>query len=323
MTRALVTRRGMRGMSLVELLVAVSLGLLVIAGVGQIYSAAKRSYDLQTSLARMQDVGRYAIDTLTQDIRRAGYWGLTNMGDAGTTLTGHVPPNGNCAGDSTWGRMIGRRLFGLDGDAAPYACIGTHKGDILVVRYADQRGITTFKNNYLYLRSAPYQASIVWGDPNAPSAAPSGEVELTNAVPAGPFSDHQLVAHAYYVQNSTTATCNEEPIPALVREEIEENGAPKRNELIIGVENIQFQFGIDTPATDATRSVNQYLNAHEVTNWNDVVAIRLWVLVRDECPDPAYTNTITYKMGNEEFTPNNHHRRQLYSTTVALRNRYR
>lgn len=219
--------------------------------------------------------------------------------------------------------MIGRRLFGLDGDAAVYSCIGTHKGDVLVVRYADQRSVSAFKSNYLYLRSAPYHASIVWGDPSAPSAAPSGEVELTNAIHSEPYSDHQLVARAYYVQNSTTATCNGASIPALVREEIEENGAPKRNELIIGVENIQFQFGIDTSATDVTRSVNQYRNAHEVTNWNDVVAIRLWVLVRDECPDPSYTNTITYQMGNESFTPNNHYRRQLYSTTVALRNRYR
>ena len=63
-----------RGWSLLELLIAMTLSLLVIAGIGQIYLAAKRSYDIQTNLAQIQDVGRYVTDTLIQDIRTAGYW---------------------------------------------------------------------------------------------------------------------------------------------------------------------------------------------------------------------------------------------------------
>src|SRR3569623_1533446 len=55
--------RSQQGWSLVELLVAMTLSLLAIAGAGQIYLSVKRSYDIQASLARLQDVGRYATPT--------------------------------------------------------------------------------------------------------------------------------------------------------------------------------------------------------------------------------------------------------------------
>src|SRR3569832_1925775 len=64
------------GWCLVVLLVAMTLSLLAFAGAGQIYLGVKRSYDIQTSLARLQDVGRYATDLLTYDIHMAGFWGL-------------------------------------------------------------------------------------------------------------------------------------------------------------------------------------------------------------------------------------------------------
>src|SRR3569623_232802 len=139
------------GMTLVELLVALTLGLLVIAGIGQIYTAAKRSYEIQSSMSRLQDVGRYAIETITRDIQRAGYWGLTDMktiNDPSWYPPGGIPYDpatyAPCsATDSSWGKLVQWRIFVRNDLIGPngssYACISSSwgQGDVLVVRYAD------------------------------------------------------------------------------------------------------------------------------------------------------------------------------------------
>ncbi len=64
-----------RGFSLVELMIAVLIGLIISIGVVQIFSATRATYQLDESLARAQENGRFALEFLTQDIRHAGYAG--------------------------------------------------------------------------------------------------------------------------------------------------------------------------------------------------------------------------------------------------------
>ena len=59
--------------------------------------------------------------------------------------------------------------------------------------------------------------------------------------------------------------------------------------------------------------------------WNQVRAVRFWVLVRADCPESGYTDTNKYYMGNlgtldPPYEPNDHYRRALYAATVTLRN---
>lgn len=64
-----------RGFSLVELMVAILIGLIISIGVVQIFSATRVTYQLDESLARAQENGRFALEFLHQDIRHAGYAG--------------------------------------------------------------------------------------------------------------------------------------------------------------------------------------------------------------------------------------------------------
>lgn len=64
-----------RGFSLVELMVAILIGLIISIGVVQIFGATRATYQLDESLARAQENGRFAIEFLQQDIRHAGYAG--------------------------------------------------------------------------------------------------------------------------------------------------------------------------------------------------------------------------------------------------------
>ena len=67
-----------RGMSLVELMVAMGLGLFLITGVVNVFLSNKRSIQVETSLARLQENGRMALDMLVSDVRNAMYLGCSS-----------------------------------------------------------------------------------------------------------------------------------------------------------------------------------------------------------------------------------------------------
>lgn len=62
-----------RGFSLIELMVAITVGLILIAIIAQIYLSSKQTYRSQDDLSRMQEEGRYAIEMLSRYARLAGY----------------------------------------------------------------------------------------------------------------------------------------------------------------------------------------------------------------------------------------------------------
>ncbi|PIE37258.1 MAG: hypothetical protein CSA53_06685 [Gammaproteobacteria bacterium] len=76
-----MTRNRQRGLSLIELMVALGIGAFLIAGVVQVFISNKSSERLETSLARLQENGRFALDLITDDLHRAQYVGC-NTGDA-------------------------------------------------------------------------------------------------------------------------------------------------------------------------------------------------------------------------------------------------
>src|SRR5437899_12878115 len=69
------------GLTLVELLVAMTIGLVLIAGATQVYVDSHAAYAVNETTARLQENARYAISVLEPDIRMSGYWGLTNVSD--------------------------------------------------------------------------------------------------------------------------------------------------------------------------------------------------------------------------------------------------
>lgn len=71
-------RTSIRGMSLVELMVAITIGLIVLAAVSTVLVNSKASYTTQESAARLQESARFAMHFLTRDLRMAGYYGCAD-----------------------------------------------------------------------------------------------------------------------------------------------------------------------------------------------------------------------------------------------------
>jgi type IV pilus assembly protein PilW len=70
--------RHQRGIGLVEIMVALTLGLVLMGGVLQVFISNKQTYRMQEAHARLQENGRFAMEKLSRDIREAGYWGCAS-----------------------------------------------------------------------------------------------------------------------------------------------------------------------------------------------------------------------------------------------------
>jgi type IV pilus assembly protein PilW len=70
-----VAARRARGLSLIELLISLALGLVLIGGVLYVYFGAKGSYRTARSSSRVQEAGNFGIDAMLRDVRQAGFMG--------------------------------------------------------------------------------------------------------------------------------------------------------------------------------------------------------------------------------------------------------
>lgn len=77
-----------RGVTLIELMVALVLALLIIAAVGYVYLQGSQGFRVQDSQSRMQEDARFIIDTVGRDVRVAGAFGCNLPRETGMTLSG-------------------------------------------------------------------------------------------------------------------------------------------------------------------------------------------------------------------------------------------
>jgi type IV pilus assembly protein PilW len=83
-----------RGYSLVELLVALSLGIILTSGLIKVFQGSKKSNTFSTELSRMQENARYALDLLAHDIRLIGYQGCADPASVVPNVIANPPPAG-------------------------------------------------------------------------------------------------------------------------------------------------------------------------------------------------------------------------------------
>ena len=93
--------------------------------------------------------------------------------------------------------------------------------------------------------------------------------------------------------------------------------------IIPGVENMQLLYGEDTNSADAVTNATKYVTAGNVANWNNVVSVRLGVLVNSQGDIATSDDEVAYDLQRQTqiAAANDHMRRRAYSGTVVVRNR--
>jgi len=114
-------RLSAKGFTLIELMIALVLGLLIIAGVIGVFVSNKQAYRQNENLARMQESARYAFEVVARDIRDAG-----GIGCGSNLPTANVVNNPSTQWWSDWGDGI--RGYG-GAQAFPAKAIGTNTTD--------------------------------------------------------------------------------------------------------------------------------------------------------------------------------------------------
>jgi type IV pilus assembly protein PilW len=95
--------RCQEGFSLVELMVALVIGLLILAGLLVAFSGNRATYRFNDQMMQIQEAGRFAMDTIREDLRMASYAGCNNIAlDKAVDISGASDP-------------IEERIWGSDG----------------------------------------------------------------------------------------------------------------------------------------------------------------------------------------------------------------
>jgi len=141
-----VNRSKQKGFSLIELMLAMVLGLMLIGGMFTVFTGGLRSSELNQTMARLQSNARFALDMISSDVRMAGFQGCASQRSATLKISTATSPtanleqtaiNGFVVGASSWTPAKPSGYTPPTGVGAPIA--GTHA---LLVQYAALPGNT-------------------------------------------------------------------------------------------------------------------------------------------------------------------------------------
>lgn len=336
--------RSMAGFSLVELMVSITLGLLILAGMLSVFANNSRSRDELQRAERQVENGRYAMKVLGDDIQLAGYWAEFNIQVAGLSIPTTLPDP--CATSVTsLNSVLTVPLQGYDNPAVSPTCIGTDvrpNTDIIVIRRVSTcvAGPTTGTNCDAVVAGAPYfQASLCESGTELGAGGTSAFRLDTNTAHldrhlrdcATLANEHRYLTHIYFVANNDLPG---DGIPTLKRAELGAGGFTTISSVADGVENLQINYLLDTngdgtpdAVTADPSSYNTCTGAACVVNWTNVVAVQVNMLVRNTDATQGFTDTKTYTLGlstggtASTVGPfNDGYKRHVYSAQLRLYN---
>ena len=330
------TRSSQRATTLVELMVALALGLLAVAAAASLHQRASAAYRTLQTYARLQEVARLALQVLETDLRMANHWALhrqsgliSNRGVAGMPLAepfdaGRQARIDLCGGDgSRWALRLDEYVAGSN-DGFGLACdaVGTPSSaaDTVVVRRAAGDAPDSLAAGRIYLQTTRGEGRLFvaaggCSNPLQAACLPPGFDPSSSETRA-------LVVRAYYV---ATGSPLRPDLPSLRRKSFGNVDAAYAKdsvhdeELAPGVEDLQVRFGIDT---DHDGSMDLLVDPGQVPADATVLSATIWLRVRSEDPEPGHRDATPYRYGSmtEAWTPDDAHRRIVATRTVQLRN---
>lgn len=300
-----------RGLTLVELMVSLAVGLLVTGIVIAMFAQSKRSFIQDDAVAVMQENGRFALQVLSNELLHAGLAGNMQIEDSyvlnGISLTSD--PDANCT--TTWFELVETPIESYDSppalncftNANPPANANT---SVLIVKRAAQEPTTALKTNTLYLNTGGVGYNIC------------------NSTTCNTLQDSwEYYVHVYYIADGADG------IPGLNRKRLIYDGTSATvvsdGEVVPGIADFAIQFGVDDIDDNVVRAPG-YTTALTTANSPLSVTARLTVLAHSLNEDFSKTNTRKYSLYPSETTyyeyglTNSHYYGRIFTTSVMIRN---
>lgn len=342
------------GVTLVELMIGLGLGVLLLFGVGLLFTQNKQSYLQNEELARLQEDARFALEELARDIGMTGFFAETvdttavlvgaSAADQGTfegALGGDVScgPSGaarNWFYDFQLGLVENSLLVGdnlATGGAAQalFSCIdpAAFQPGTDAIGIKRTSGVPSGFRNNAAVPPAPTELlapagrvyvrengtrAVVYQSPTLPDSGDRNVVQ--------PYRDWEYTPRIYYVRNFGVTPGD--GVPTLCRIRLENDGTggrpPVHTEECIaqGVEDLQIEFGLDTLDDGAA---NVYVRDPVADDLPRIVSVRIYLLMRTINQDVGYRDERTYALSNRPaYSPGDRFHRRVYASTVLVRN---
>jgi type IV pilus assembly protein PilW len=117
-----------KGMTLIEIMIALLVGLFLLGGIYQIFISTKHSYRMQENLGRLQESGRIAMELITKDLRLVGFQGCPGMASVPPTSLINIQGSNTRPNPLTTALSIGTRMIASDGITAGWNGGGSWQG---------------------------------------------------------------------------------------------------------------------------------------------------------------------------------------------------
>ncbi len=324
-----------RGFTLIELMIAMILGLIVIAGVTSVFLAGQRSFRTNNALSEVQDNSRVAFELLARDIREAGLTGCANQGDMVNVLNNqsttwwanwanavHGYDTGQADPAVTTGTAVGQRVAGTQSveliGAATANYTVKEPGESSAYTFTLNESGADLQSGDIVLVCDPGQSAILqintWKPATSTfdyiaSGSTTGNsttiIDYTGpGVPtAQPFPANSQVA-SYNAVDWYIGYYNSSGGTSLYRMSLQNVGGvptPKPQEMVRNVTGMQLTYL--NPATNS-----DFVDASHITDWSGVTAVRVSVQL-DSTFQRATTGANTKALSRQ------------YAFTTTLRNR--
>lgn len=304
--------RAQRGFSLAELMVAATIGLLILAGMTTLFVTNTRAQGEIEKANRQIENGRFAVQTLSSDLRNAGFYGEFDP----TVLDSPAALPDPCAVTIASVRSaLPLPVQGIDNAAADtYDCLPGLRAntDVIVVRRT-ATCVTGAPGCEPLSAGGPFFQASLCADLTqlgSGNVADYYDLDVTNATLDRLRRDcttaaatRRYLTHVYYVADNDR---DGDGIPTLKRAELAADGEVlgyTTVALVNGIDNLQFEYGLDTGADGvadrfaADPATGCADPACAVANWRQVVSVKLSLLSRNVEATLGHTDDITYKLG--------------------------
>jgi len=313
--RAYATQQ--RGMTMIELMVALALGLVILAAVLGLFVNITRTNNELAKSNRQIENGRFAIQVLQNDLAHAGFWGALRP-----AVPTAIPDP--CLAVGSWNDVYHANLLAIpvqgfaDGGALAGCGVSGVLGnsDVLVVSHANTciagaAGCDGGTDTGPHIQISGCTSA----SPPEPAYridAP-GSLTLTNRNCATTADRRKIVTNIYYL-----ATSNGQP--TLMRVAFNNGSYSTAQPLIEGIEALTFEYGVDNNG-DGNPDVYVSCAPCDLTQLPNIMAVKVHVLARNLEATQGYTDSKAYQLGTTTLGPfNDGFKRHVFSTSVRLVN---
>ena len=312
------------GFSLVEIMVAMTLSLTLAGAIVTVFVNNSYSFNQDENVGRMQDDARHALREIAFEISMAGHYADLHLPDIVTPDAGlSVGVDCGPSGQVNWiyrtveaGTGNTHSLAAIDNASnadvvAAHSCFAANEiepgTDVVAIRRVVGQRTDVPTANSVYLRTNG-TVGLLYKAPFP--ATPSVNV-------ATPRADWLYSPSIYFIRSYADAPGD--GVPTLCRKVLRGAGPSMVSEcLATGIENLQVEYGIDTTEDGHP---NIFMTAPTLTQMQDVVTARIFLLARTSEIDTRYTNDKTYTVSNAAaYTPNDSFHRRVVSTSTTIRN---